>query len=43
MIYREEVVGMLLGVADLNVKLGIVIRLLIEEFDGEEGEQGPDS
>ncbi len=34
---------MLLGVADLNVKLDIVIRLLIEEFDGEEGEQGPDS
>jgi len=42
-IYREEVMGMLFGVADLNVKLDRIIRLLIEEFDGEEGEQGPDT
>lgn len=42
-IYREEVVGILFGVADLNRKLDTVIRLPIEEFDGEEGEEGADS
>jgi hypothetical protein len=42
-IYREEVLGMLFGVADLNVKLDTILRLLIEEFDGEEGAEGPDA
>ena len=42
-IYREEVVGILFGVADVNVKLDTIIRLLIEEFDGEEGQDSADS
>ena len=42
-IYREEVVGMLFGVGDLNRKLDTIIRLLMEEFDGEEGQGEADS
>ena len=36
MIYREEVVAMLVTVANLNVKLRRIIDLLEEEFDGGE-------
>jgi hypothetical protein len=36
LIYRDEVVAMLFGVADLNVKLAKIIRILEQEFGGEE-------
>jgi hypothetical protein len=36
LIYRDEVVSMLFGVSDLNVKLAQVIRILEQEFGGEE-------
>lgn len=36
LIYRDEVVAMLFGVSDLNVKLAKIIRILEQEFGGEE-------
>ena len=41
MIYREEAVGMLFAIADINERLGEIISLLRGE-DGEE-EEGPDT
>jgi hypothetical protein len=37
LIDRDEVVAIVFGIADLNVKLGRVVEPLEEEFDGEEG------
>jgi len=42
-IYREEVVAMLFGLADLNVKVRRIIHLVEREFDGEEGPEEDDS
>jgi hypothetical protein len=43
LIDRNEVVAILFGIADLNVKLARVVELLEEEFDGEEGPSEDDA
>jgi hypothetical protein len=40
---RNEVVAIVFGIADLNVKLARVVELLEEEFDGEEGPSEDDA
>ena len=41
-IYREEVMAMLFGLADINVMLGRIVRLL-EDDDGQEEEDEDES
>ena len=36
LVEREEVVAMLFAIADLNAKVGRILQLLEEEFDGGE-------
>ena len=38
-IYREEVTGILIALADINVKLGQIVDLLAEERDDEEEDE----
>jgi hypothetical protein len=43
-VYREEVTAMLFTIADINVNVGKIVRLLEEDTDGEEeGPQEDDS
>jgi hypothetical protein len=43
LIYRDEVRGMLFAIADLNIHVEKILRLLQEEFGGEEGLEEEDS
>jgi hypothetical protein len=37
LINRDEVTAMLFMLADVNANVARIVRLLVEEFDGEEG------